>query len=451
MSGPGIGHLRDCLDGGFVAVLATAAADGTPNVSAISDVRYVDDTHVALSFEFFNKTHANVRSNPRASLQVTEPATGARHHLALRYLRTETSGALFEAMKAKLAGIASHVGMSRIFRLRGADVYEVIDVRRIVGPPAQSSRSQRLLAALRPALAAQRASADVDALVDSTLSALHVHLGHAHCMVLSADVARARVFAVGSVGYEHSGVGAEIAYGAGIIGVAARERTPIRITHMASEYLYGSVVRAQFLATDAHVDLEREIPLPGLPASRSQLAMPIVSDERLIGVLYLESPIDAYFRHADEAACGMLADAYASCWSALSTLEDEDADDSRVPLAVAPRGTRMQVEFDPRDHSVFIDREYLIKGVAGAVLWRMLGDYVSQGRLEFTNRELRRDDTLGLPEFADNLEARLVLLQRRLAERDIGVALEKTGRGRYRLALARPVLLVGRPDPSSGR
>lgn len=441
MSAIDLTALRDYLDGGFVAVLATAATDGTPNVSVISDVRYVDARHVALSFQFFNKTHANVCENPRACLQLTHPVTGARQHLALRYLRTETEGPLFEAMKAKLAGIASHVGMTRVFRLRGADVYEVLELRQIVGPGPRCARSEVLLAGLREALAALRASDDVEALVDATLAALHERLGYSHCMLLSADAARERVFAVGSAGYPNSGVGAEIAYGAGVIGVAARERTPIRITHMTNEYRYGTVVREQFVATDSTLDLEREIPMPGLAESRSQLAMPIVAAGQLVGVIYLESPLDAHFAHADEEACGIVADIFAARWQALSAEDDDELDEEDARIDALPRGTPLHVAHDAHDHSVFIDREYLIKGVAGAVLWRMLSDHAALGRSEFTNRELRRDEKLGLPDFADNLEARLVLLQRRLAERDVGVHLEKIGRGRHRLRLSRPLEL----------
>jgi adenylate cyclase len=88
--------------------------------------------------------------------------------------------------------------------------------------------------------------------------------------------------------------------------------------------------------------------------------------------------------------------------------------------------------------------------VAGAIFWKLLNDYARDQRTDFTNRELRLDPALRLPDISDNLEARLILLQRRLSERTTFVRIEKTGRGRFRLCVGRPVQLQDMPS-AAGR
>lgn len=65
----------------------------------------------------------------------------------------------------------------------------------------------------------------------------------------------------------------------------------------------------------------------------------------------------------------------------------------------------------------------------------VLGQYPDEGRAEFTNLEVRLDPALELPDYRDNLESRLILLKRRLAERDAPIRIDKTGRGRFTLAV----------------
>jgi hypothetical protein len=112
----------------------------------------------------------------------------------------------------------------------------------------------------------------------------------------------------------------------------------------------------------------------------------------------------------------------------------------------AAAGSPAVIRHFATDHSVFVDNEYLIKGVAGAIVWKLLREHREGGRAEFTNRELRLDPALKLPDIADNLEARLILLQRRLAERCPFIVIEKTGRGRFRLNVTRPLQLTDVPD-----
>ena len=104
------------------------------------------------------------------------------------------------------------------------------------------------------------------------------------------------------------------------------------------------------------------------------------------------------------------------------------------------RGHQLLRHFTAND-SVFIGDDYLIKGVAGAIFAKLLRDHAATGRVDFTNRELRLDPRIRLPDVADNLEARLLLLQRRLQEGLAPIRIEKTGRGRLRLCLGGPVRL----------
>ncbi|MGE0875343.1 MAG: GAF domain-containing protein [Burkholderiales bacterium] len=439
--------IRECLEGALPSMIATCAADGTPNVSYVSQVNYVDGTHVALTFQFFNKTRENVLANARAALLVVHPQTAARFRLEIEYLRTETEGPLFESMKAKLAGIASHTGMVGVFKLRGADVYRVHDIRQVPGKvlPATTPR-RNLLASLRACAQTFTRCNELDALLEELLAALAEHLEITHSMVLMLDAPGRRLYTVASRGYPQSGVGSEIALGCGVIGVAAEQRTPIRISHMSAEYSYGRAMRESAELAGLGARLETAIPLPGLADSRSQLAAPIVAGGELLGALYVESPQDLRFSYDDEDALVAIA---AQLGMALRALHEGEA---AAEPAAAPAGkpapavgAPVIVKHYAADDSVFLGEDYLIKGVAGAILRKLLADYLREGRTEFTNRELRLDASIRLPDLSDNLEARLVLLHKRLAERSDALRLEKSGRGRFRLRVNRPVQLVEMP------
>lgn len=446
--------IRDCLDGAVPGGIATYAPDGTPNIAYLSQVQYVDPEHVALSYQFFSTTRRNILANPYARVAVIDPFTAAHYRLSVQYLRTESEGPLFEGMKAKLAGIASHTGMASVFKLLGADVYRVLDIEQVPGRtlPGRKPRCNRLLALRRSAqqLCGLR---ELEPLLDETLVCLETHFAIRHSMVLLLDPACDCLYTVASRGYESSGVGSEIPVGAGVIGVAARERSPIRIGHFSADYAYGRAIRDSLAQSGQGSALALEIPLPGLPDVRSQLAVPICSGERLLGALCVESTEDLAFDYDDEDALVTLAAQLgAAIQLAQAGSEAAESRDAGTPPA-EPAGRALAVRHFDENDSVFLDDDYLIKGVAGSIFWALVRDYAGSGRDSFSNRELRLDPRVRLPELGDNLEARLILLARRLAERDAGITIEKTGRGRFRLRVERPLVLsdVPRGGFSDGR
>jgi len=444
---PRLDLIRECLEGTIPAMVATCASDGTPNIAYLSQSEFIDERHIALSYQFFNTTRRNVLENPQARIIVTHPLSGERFRLLIKYLRTETAGALFERMRAKLAGIASHTGMSGVFRLLGSDVYEVLDIERIPGAVAAPPPPPRnLLASLRVSAEQLATCADLDSVLNLTLACLETHFDIHHTMVLMLDGSGTRLYTVASRGYPSSGIGSEIALGQGVIGVAARENTPIRIGHMTLDTAYARAIRAATLESGSSDGLETEIPLPGLPESRSQLAVPIRSCGRLLGVLYVESAQDLRFGYDDEDALVTLASQFGTLALQLSDANDATAATEATLPAPAHKfpadGPPATIRHYPGNDSIFIDDDYLIKGVAGSILWTLLTDFVARGRRSFSNRELRVDPRIRLPDVSDNLEARLILLRRRLIDRDACVQLDKAGRGHLQLTVRRPLQLV---------
>ncbi len=424
-----------------------------PNASFISQVHYIDPQHVALSFQFFNKTHRFVRENPQATAMILDPVSGRHYRLRLRYLRTETSGAVFESMKARLAGIASHTGMAGVFALKGSDIYQVLDVEPVPGAALPTPPRRNLLSAVRGYAQLVPRWTELSLLLDGTLQELETSLQIRHAMIHWLDERGERLYLIASRGYAQSGVGSEIGLGQGVIGVAARTRVPIRITHFTAEYTYSRAARDSVRHSSLSDRLEASIPLPGLSEPRSQISVPISAGPRLLGVLSAESSRDSAFGHDHEDALVAIAGQLALAAQLL-----EHAGERAEPPASAASsvetgsGAPSVIRHYPADDTIFVDELYLIKGVAGAILWKLLRDYTERGRTQFTNRELRLDASIPLPELSSNLEARLILLQRRLAERCAALRIEKTGRGRFRLAVHRPVkLLEAQGSSGSGR
>lgn len=440
--------IRPCLEGAIPAVMSTCGPDGTPNVAYISQVVYVDAGRVALSYQFFNKTRQNILSNPWAAVLVLDPVTARFYRLHLHYQHTETSGPVFESMRAQLAGIASHTGMHGIFGLQGADIYTVEHIDEVPGEGLDAPAPRPgLLHVVRLCSEHMARCTALDSLLQATLTALQEHLGIRHAMILLLDSSTQRLYTVASCGYPTSGVGSEIQLGHGVIGVAAREQTPVRISHMTHAALYSHAIRASLAEAppDGTALPGMDIPYPGLEQPHSQIAIPLISAGHLLGVLFAESPLDLQFNFEDEDMLMAIGGQLGAAIDLLQAATDSGEAAHPATPALPVTGAPLRVRHFAANDSVFINDDYLIKGVAGAIFWKLLRDHSTHGRVDFSNRELRLDPAIRLPDFADNLEARLLLLQRRLQENCPHIRIEKTGRGRFRLCIERPVALEDIP------
>ena len=157
-------------------------------------------------------------------------------------------------------------------------------------------------------------------------------------------------------------------------------------------------------------------------------------------MLYLESERAGDFGPGNERLLRILGGQFAGALAVLQADRAESAP-SEPERTKTPGGEPLTVVYYQADDSVFVDGAYVVKGVPGRILWKLLREHDADGRASFTNRELRLDERLGLPPGNDNLEARLLVLRKRLAALDCGIGLDRVGRGRMALRLAAPLTL----------
>jgi adenylate cyclase len=437
-------RIRACLEGVIPSPFATCSREGAPNVTYLSIVRMVDPGHVALSFQFFSKTRQNLLENPRAQVIVVDPNTLAQYRLDLWYERTETEGPLFEAMRTQLDAIASQTGLSNVFVLRGADVYRVLSCDSVGVPdePAAGAAGPDALTALDAFTRRIGSCHDLESLFAGTLESLERAFGYAHSFLLLRDEEGRRLFTIASRGYPASGVGSEVVLGQGLLGVAARQRTTVRSTNLARDLALSRAVRTTAEQEGQGDALQREIPLPGLDHTMSQLAVPLVCQDELLGLLCVQSGQAGRFLESDARLAEIAARHVASALALLQAEADRAPEAALRPPPPPPAepGTA-QIRHYESDDSIFVDDVYLIKGVAGRILWKLLRSYVEEGRREFSNKEVRLDKALQLPDIKDNLETRLILLRRRLEERCAFLRIARCGRGRFGLQVGRELRL----------
>lgn len=290
------------------------------------------------------------------------------------------------------------------------------------------------------------AAGDLESLIDRVLDELMAAFGYPYASLMLAEDRGERLVTLASRGYVAEGVGSEELLGEGLVGAAVKSGQVVRVGNLQRELRYAQAT--QRAAEEATTDRPAaRIPLPRLSEAESLLVAPLTLRDLLVGALVIESGEPAAFNHSDEVAVELVAQHLAARVIELS-LEDEEHDRAAASDAdAAASGPLARFVFYAVDDSVFLDDEYLIRGVPGRILWRLLTEFAGTGRREFSNRELRMSPWIGLPALRDNLESRLILLRRRLDEKEAPVRLERTGRGRFALTLDGPIDLVERESP----
>jgi uncharacterized protein YigA (DUF484 family) len=292
------------------------------------------------------------------------------------------------------------------------------------------------------------AADSLEQLLDSILSGLKVNFGFSHSMILLAGEKPNTLVTIASRGYAQGGAGSEVQFGEGIIGMVAEAQKPIRISGLMRGMLHARAVAQR--ALDKGWSPDRQVPLPGLQHPASQLGVPLVVRGELVGVICIESETPYRFHEEDKTTVEMLGSHLAVAIQNMQLRESEESMSpprgatapAAAPAPVTRGGKRRELAWHRDDEVLMLDGDYLIRSLPARILWKLLQIHKHEGRSEFTNRELRLDKSLNLPEFKDNLETRLLLLRRRLDQKGEDIRLVQKGRGRFALELGSAIDLV---------
>ncbi len=82
------------------AIIATATEDGMPNAIPVGAKKIIDNETILISDQFFNKTLANLKANPKMAISFWE---GHEGYQLKGNVTIETSGKLYEETAAWIA------------------------------------------------------------------------------------------------------------------------------------------------------------------------------------------------------------------------------------------------------------------------------------------------------------------------------------------------------------
>ncbi len=146
-------------------------------------------------------------------------------------------------------------------------------------------------------------SLDLNRTLDTILSLLDKYFNYKYSMILLAEPDSRLLTVFAGYGYKDPGLGAKVQIGIGVIGMVAKSKKLLRFGNLSQRLMYASSGEVDF------EDIEQEIviKLPGLSKPRSQVAIPLIINEELVGVLNVESGDFNVFKEEDADLISLVA------------------------------------------------------------------------------------------------------------------------------------------------
>jgi adenylate cyclase len=157
------------------------------------------------------------------------------------------------------------------------------------------------------------ATLELDKILNTILASMDSVLGFEHCMILlTSQNEEGKLVLTASRGYDNAGLGTQVPFGQGVIGVVAKKRRMMRMGNIQTQLAYQSNVRQRLQAAEGGSSRQEIAKLPGLPKAQSQIAIPLLVQDRLVGVFAVESEKGNAFDELDGVLLSIVANQVAN-------------------------------------------------------------------------------------------------------------------------------------------
>ncbi|RPH63547.1 MAG: GAF domain-containing protein, partial [Acidobacteria bacterium] len=136
---------------------------------------------------------------------------------------------------------------------------------------------------------------DLDEIYELALRTMDELFEFHHTVILLVEPDGETLRVVASRGYENQAIGGRVRIGTGVIGVVAQRRKMLHVSNLGQQRAYAAAQRRQMMKAGRGDELSDAAPVPGLHNAESQIAIPLLIRNELIGVFSIESPLQRTF------------------------------------------------------------------------------------------------------------------------------------------------------------
>jgi DNA-binding NtrC family response regulator len=219
------------------------------------------------------------------------------------------------------------------------------------GPAAELARQAAQLRILQRVAAEINATLDLDEIYDIALRTMEELFAFHHSIILLAEAGGDRLRVVASRGYENQAIGGRVRVGIGAVGVVAQRRKILQLDNLGQQRAYAAAQRRQMMRSGREVEIGDVVTVPGLPNAESQIAIPLLIRDELVGVFSIESPVAHAFDEHDRSLVTIVANQIAS------SIRNAQLYDERRRAADALQAANASLEERVAERTAALERE----------------------------------------------------------------------------------------------